>query len=256
MNAMGVALEDYIKNLFAGTLRETNQTKRKKGWEEVFSYLGNQNNPPDLILKGADAIEVKKMERPTSMLALNSSYPKNKLYSSNPMITKACRECEDEPWDVKDILYVIGILPKKELRALAMVYGIDFCDDVSVYERVRSNIKDGVEHIEGIEFSETKELGRVNKVDHLGITSLRVRGMWSIQSPFELFKDYYELDLSKRFSLMAIINEEKLSEFDSYKELEELAKGLSALDIQSINIQDPQNPAKLKRAKLVSYYIE
>ncbi len=49
VNNMGEALENYIKNLFSD------------GKEDVFSWGGNQNNPPDAILKGGDAIEIKKL---------------------------------------------------------------------------------------------------------------------------------------------------------------------------------------------------
>ena len=93
-NNMGEALEEYIKDLFSGTVFEKNENKRMEIISKVFSYLGNTNNPPDSILREGDAIEVKKIENKTSSLALNSSFPKAKLYSNSPMITDACRNCE------------------------------------------------------------------------------------------------------------------------------------------------------------------
>jgi hypothetical protein len=77
-NNMGEALENYIKDVFAGTLHETNEQNRLIRLEEVFSYSGNQNNPPDMIVRNSDAIEVKKIESVGVALALNSSYPKAK----------------------------------------------------------------------------------------------------------------------------------------------------------------------------------
>ncbi len=56
----------------------------------------------------------------------------------------------------------------------------------AIYQTIKSRIKQGVETIEGVEFTETKELGKIKKVDPLGITDLRVRGMWHIQSPFKV----------------------------------------------------------------------
>lgn len=56
-----------------------------------FSYIGNQNNPPDLMIKHGDAIEIKKIQTANANLVLNSSYPKDKLYANNPMITKTVR---------------------------------------------------------------------------------------------------------------------------------------------------------------------
>ena len=63
------------------------------------------------MLQGGDAIEVKKIASQTAQIALNSSYPTAKLYANSPMITKACRECEQ--WDEKDLLYAIGSVQKK-----------------------------------------------------------------------------------------------------------------------------------------------
>lgn len=58
-NQAGDALEEYIKDLFAGSLNCSEQ-ERIKRHNEVFSYLGNNSNPPDMMLKNGDAIEVKK----------------------------------------------------------------------------------------------------------------------------------------------------------------------------------------------------
>lgn len=59
-NAEGDNLEEYIKDLFAGTEKEDNEQIRLQKISEVFSYLGNDSNPPDAMLHGGDAIEVKK----------------------------------------------------------------------------------------------------------------------------------------------------------------------------------------------------
>ena len=105
-NAEGDALEDYIKDVFAGTLHCADIQQRDENLSKHFSYLGNTNNPPDIMIRGGDAIEVKKITKITSGLALNSSYPKAKLYSNSRMLNKACRECEE--WTEKDMLYAVG----------------------------------------------------------------------------------------------------------------------------------------------------
>ena len=99
-NNMGEGLETYIQNIFADTHNETNEHTRLEQLEKIYSYQGNKNNPPDLILKNSDAIEIKKLESKNSAIALNCSYPKAKLYANSPMITNACKACEE--WDVKD----------------------------------------------------------------------------------------------------------------------------------------------------------
>lgn len=53
-NDLGKDLEEYIKDLFAGTVNETNDQNRNIALSKAFSYLGNQNNPPDAMLRGGD----------------------------------------------------------------------------------------------------------------------------------------------------------------------------------------------------------
>lgn len=252
-NNMGEALEEYIKDLFAATVAEKDKNIRNQKLAEVFSYLGNQNNPPDSMLCGGDAIEVKKIEANDSPLALNSSYPKAKLFSDSPMIKNACRTCED--WNVKDMIYAVGVVDENNLKSLAFVYGEDYCAEKDVYENIKHVIKNGVENIPNVEFSETKELGRVNRVDPLGITYLRVRGMWGIENPFSVFDYIYKRDYSKKFSFMAVINDEKYYSFNNYAQLENLAETNGDLRIESVKIKNPNNPAQLKNAKLITFTV-
>lgn len=133
-NSVGDALENYVKDVFANSF-DLPEIERLKKFEEVFSYAGNQNNPPDLILRNGDAIETKKVQSPTSALALNSSYPKDKLYSNNPMLTQACKNCES--WTMKDIIYVIGYTSDTNLKCLWLVYGDCFAADKEVYEKIK-----------------------------------------------------------------------------------------------------------------------
>ncbi len=91
-------------------------------YNQAFSYLGNQNNPPDIIIKNGDSIEVKKVQGNASGIALNSSYPKSKLYSDCSMITAHCKDCEN--WDIKDIFYIIGNTDDNDLKTLWFVYGL------------------------------------------------------------------------------------------------------------------------------------
>ncbi len=250
-NSRGVALEEYIKDLFAGTINETDENKRLDAYYKTFSYLGNDANPPDIMLKNGDAIEVKKIESVNSALALNSSYPKQKLKHDSPMISQACREAEK--WDEKDMIYCVGTVQKGTLRHLCMVYGMDYCASTETYEKVKKTIKIGVESIPNIAFSQTKELGKVNKIDPLGITYLRIRGMWGIENPFKVFSYIFNRDLEKEFNFMVIINEEKYKSFENTKKIENLANSLDNFYITDVKIKNPDNPAKLKKAKLISF---
>lgn len=171
INAVGDALELFIKDTFANTLNETNELKKQEIYEQIFSYTGNANNPPDFMLASGDAVEVKKLNSETGQIALNSSYPTAKLYSNSPMITKACRDCEQ--WTEQDLLYAIGSVNRKKLSLLWLVYGDCYAASQEVYQSMKHKIISGIKLTTGVEFSPTKELGRVNKVDPLGIYKQR-----------------------------------------------------------------------------------
>lgn len=252
-NSMGDALEEYVKDLFASTFSYEDEKERLKEFNKYFSYLGNTTNPPDIIIKNGDAIEVKKIENFTSDLALNSSYPKNKLYSNSPMITKSCRQCET--WTEKDIIYIVGSVQKQtnKLRHISMIYGIDYAADIEIYTRIKKAISSGIRNISNLEFSETKELGRVNRVDPLGITNLRIRGMWTIKNPLKVFDYIYKREANKEINMMVIINEEKYKKLKYINDLEDLANRISELNIEDVMIKDPNNPSNLKKAKLITY---
>ena len=248
INNSGKALEIFIQDAFAGTIDESNENRRLERLEEVFSYQGNQNNPPDLILRNSDAIEVKKLQSKNSAIALNSSYPKAKLYSDNPMITKDCKSCEN--WREKDIIYAIGYTDDSSLKSLWLVYGDCFCADRTIYERIKTTISNGINSIPDVEFTQTNELGKVKKVDPLGITDLRIRGMWHIENPNKIFDYIYEFDDSASFQLISIIKEEKynLLPFED-KETIENSQNIS---IKDIKIKNPNNPVQLIEAKLLT----
>jgi hypothetical protein len=251
-NNAGDALEEYVKDLFAGSFN-MDETSRLVRLSEAFSYLGNDSNPPDAMLKDGDAIEVKKIESDDASLALNSSYPKHVLRADSDMISKACRNAET--WTKKDMLYVVGVVKKAELRHLAIVYGLDYCASELCYAGLKNRIQDGVNSIEGVNFSRTKELGRVNRVDPLGITYLRVRGMWGIENPWKVFDYVYRRDLSKKFNFMCLINSKKWDQLPGAERLIVFSRSNPSLKVSSVKIKDPDNPARLNEAKLVQFSI-
>ncbi|WP_277986577.1 NgoPII family restriction endonuclease [Avibacterium paragallinarum] len=145
INAIGDSLESYVKDLFANSF-ELSLSEKIQKQSEVFSYLGNKSNPPDAMLRDGDAIEVKKIEAPTPALVLNSSYPKAKLFSDSPMISRACREAEN--WQEKDLIYIVGVVDRgQKIRHLAMVYGQDYCADENCYLKIKQKIKAHIENM-------------------------------------------------------------------------------------------------------------
>ena len=249
INNAGKALEVYIQDAFAGTINEADENIRLKQWAEIYSHQGNQNNPPDLMLKNSDAIEVKKLQSKNSAIALNSSYPKAKLYADSPVLTKACRECED--WDVKDIIYTIGYTSDSQLNSLWMVYGDCFCASKETYERIKDTISDGINSIPDVEFTETNELGKVKGVDPLGITDFRIRGMWRIENPNKIFDYLYAYDESKRFQLICLLSKDKYDglPLEDREALESLS--VDGVEVLDVSIKRPDNPVQLVDAKML-----
>lgn len=107
INAVGEQLEFYVKDAVCNSFKQAQLQKEQK-YREVFSLLGNQNNPPDAIIRGGDAFEIKKIQSLKSSIALNSSAPKDMLHRDDFRITEACRKCEGGNWTTKDLFYVVG----------------------------------------------------------------------------------------------------------------------------------------------------
>ncbi len=234
---VGDALEYFIKDAFCGAFAIDNLAEKEARYASEFSYIGNANNPPDIIIKNGDAIEVKKIEGEHSNIALNSSYPKDKLFAGSSMITKACKNCE--AWEEKDIIYAIGTVKEKVLRSLWLVYGSVYAAEKEVYERISNRISDSLKSAEGVEFSPTNELGRVNKVDPLGITYLRVRGMWGIEHPAKIFTQISDAEANL---LNAVVTEEKYLSFPK-ADRENLEKEKN-VSVSKISVKNPNNPAQ------------
>jgi hypothetical protein len=254
INNVGEGLEFYIKDIFCDSLKLDVKTK-KELYNKNFSYLGNKNNPPDFIIKNSDAVEIKKIENHSTAIALNSSYPKNKLYHDDPRITASCKNCEINNWLEKDIIYVIGVVENKsnQIKILWFIYGDCYSADKEIYQRIIDKISNGIEEINDIEFIKTNEIAKVKKVDPLGITDLRVRGMWHIKNPINVFSDNVKIDFKKNFTMNAIMMEDKYKSFDinDRNNIENLK--IENFYINDIKIQSPNNPANLVNAKLISY---
>lgn len=251
-NSMGEALEKYIKDAFADTFAVEDENERMKIYNQKFSWLGSQNNPPDIMIKGGDAIEVKKTQNENSTLALNSSYPKADLRSSNPMVTDGCRACED--WTIKDLIYCVGHTTDEKLKSLWMIYGSTYAAKHETYQRIKTTISEGVKTIPDVVFANTKELGRVNQVDPLGITNLRIRGMWQIENPRKVF-NYLHQSGNNDFELVCIIPTEKYTHFptSSREKIKQLSE--AGFSIKDVQIKDPNNPANLLDCKLIKLIV-
>lgn len=249
---VGNGLEVFIKDAFSNNLTISDQTEKLDKYSKAFSYEGSQTRPPDLMLLGGDSIEVKKTETLFSELQLNSSHPKAKLFASSHLINNHCRNCEE--WIEKDIIYAIGHIPKnsKILSSLWLVYGSIYAADEEVYVKLKSTITESLENTPEINFSETKELGRVNYVDPLKITNMRIRGMWLLQPPVKVYDYIYEYSTNLKFQLVAILPTEKYNSFpvSSRNKIEQLDN--ENVKIENVRVKNPNNPVDLIDCKLIT----
>ncbi|MDD5699777.1 MAG: NgoPII family restriction endonuclease [Candidatus Nanoarchaeia archaeon] len=253
INAVGEQLEFYIKDALASSFK-LSQAQKQAIYSKVFSYLGNQNNPPDMILKNSDAFEIKKIEVPFAALALNSSPPKDILRAEDIRITEACRNCEPLAWKEKDLFYVVGNAKSGILKSLFFIQGTCYAANHKVYDKVHEPIKEKIDSVLdslGLEKGATVELGKVRKVDPLGITELRIRGMWSIQNPLSIFDDLCKLEGGNKLNLFALMRKEKYLSFPK-EDIRNLENSKS-VSVRDVKIKDPNNPAKLIEAKLIIY---
>lgn len=250
-NNMGDALELYIQDIFSDAVGIAELGAKDAAHQRAFSYLGNTKNPPDIILREGDAIEVKKIETPGKDLALNSSYPKDKLHSNSPMITTACRGCE--AWEAKDIIYVVGLVTENRLKSLWFVYGDCYAANSEVYERVASRISAGLNDLPDVELAETNELGRVNKVDPLGITNLRIRGMWTIKNPLRVFDTIRAVNNTALISVNAVMLRTKYESFPEADRISLEDLRADGVVIEDAEIRSPNNPAQLLPVKVIKF---
>lgn len=254
-NDMGGGLEKYVKDIFANTIHSL-PNDRKTIQHQTFSYLGSKNHSPDAMLRGGDAIEIKKIENRSSDIALNSSHPKQKLSKQDNRVATACKTARnDSDWDERDIIYVVGYVPKgtDTLKMLGMVYGTEYCASQDVYESIFHAVKDKIGEISDFDFTETNELAHMNGIDPLERTYWRARSMWGIKNPWIAFNDVYTYDASKTFSMMCIINVDKWNTLQNTGELINLAQQDNRVSISDIQVQNPDNAADLISAKLVTF---
>ena len=229
-NSMGDALERYVQDLFINGFN-LDEMARMQAISAHFSYMGNASNPPDAMLKGGDALEVKKIESRNADLAFNSSYPKAKLHISHPMITAGCRGAED--WVEKDMLYAVGTVEQNKLKALAFVYGEDYFAVEDVYKSLFTNVTN---------------CNEVVKFD--------MPTKCYAKNPFEVFEYISPFNNAHAFKFMVIINEKKWQNFSNTNELQKIIACKPNLSLRDVQIKNPNIKNAYKNAKLITFTID
>jgi NgoPII restriction endonuclease len=250
---VGEGLESFVKDAFTNSFNNLDKKIRIEKYQKAFSYQGSKRTPPDLMLRGGDAIEVKKTESLTTELQLNSSHPKSKLFSTSTLINNHCKSCE--VWSEKDFIYAIGHIPKgsKVLSSIWFVDGSVYAADEEVYLSLKDTLTNNIERTPNIDFSPTNEIGRVNYVDPLKITNLRIRGMWLLQPPYKVFDYVHGYSLNKKFQCISILPANKFKNYP--KESRIKLEASETISISDIKVQNPNNPMNMIDCKLIKYEI-
>lgn len=242
MNRQGEVLEWFIRDLFSDGYSIKGWEAKEKNWQNHFFHLGSNSLPPDFITHDGIVVEVKKMEK-ASTIHFNSSYPKKHYYF------------DKEKKIILDTLYIIGRLSKaKDLEMLWFVCGDCLFARNDIYSSRWEKIKDYIGSLKDSgEKRVGKELGGYNKIDPLKITNLRIRGMFEAKHPEKVF-DYLLKDIqseNNKTNCFALILESKWEKFSP--ELKSQIEKLTDLTIKKVSIKDPDNPQKQLSAKFIYF---
>jgi hypothetical protein len=246
-------MEYYVKDAISGSFKSVKDKKPTDRYNGVFSYVGSKNKPPDMIIQGGDAVVIKTIMTYKGSLTINNYPPKDRLKWNDPWILKNCRELDGGQWNSKDIFYVIGWTEKRRMKYLNFIQGCCFIPEEEVYNKkihgLKKNIYNYLES-EGLEASSTIGLGKVNNMDPLGITNLRIKGVWSIMNPLKIFSDTFSYDKNKDFTLIALMLKNKFDSFPK-KDIDAIVND-KQIEIKDVKIGNPNNPRKKIDAKLIT----
>jgi NgoPII restriction endonuclease len=135
------------------------------------------------------------------------------------------------------------------------VYGDCFSADKEVYEKIKNTISSGIIEIPNVEFTETNELGKVKKVDPLGVTDLRIRGMWHIENPHKIFSYLNKIDVNAKFQVLCLMKTEKFNSFPATDKVALQNLKRDNYSFEDTQIKNPNNPAQLLDCKLITFKV-
>ncbi len=260
---LGKPFEVYCKDWLSQT-PPGNNAIRVNHYNAAFSYLGSDNNPPDVMFKGGnngDAFEFKKTETPSAALPLNSSYPKNELTITSPGLLATCISCE--PWTTRTFYYVVGNIASNSDRVMSLwvVDGKLMADTQQRYASVFSGLQQSVTGFitqNSLSRINSKELGRVRGIDNLDKTVLRVRSMWELETPQRTFEHLPGVGIDPSKSVLhALILDGRwnLYPITSRQAIQNLA-GTTGFSLTNFhNVPDPSNAKKTLSGKLIRYEV-
>ena len=98
-----------------------------------------------------------------------------------------------------------------------------------------------------------KSIVNFTNLDIENITYLSVRGMWIIENPAKVFESIYQHNQKANFQMVILMKKSKFDSFSS--ESKNILKGVNNLEKKDIKIKNPNNPANLIEAVLITYKV-
>ena len=111
----------------------------------------------------------------------------------------------------------------------------------------------GIEEIEGPVFAKTKELGRVNQIDLLKRTNLRLRGMYLMDNPWNAF-NIQAIEQDKEIVMYALIPTTKYNSFDNTQMFEDFCDTIGTMFIRDVEVPDPTYANQTIECKMITFY--
>lgn len=231
LGEQGKPFEIFAKNMFAECLGALS-SHVDAAWERTFSWRGSANHPPDFMIRGGDAVEVK-IHSGVGQIQLNSSPPKQTLKVTDPRIQDGCRTCEE--WTEKDFVYFVGKANEEYVEALWLIDGSCIADFAETYDILFDKLALTVTDLGG---EPGNEIGRLNNIDPLKATSLRIRAMWLLEHPAKLFSTIFLSPAPGMFVFNALISAKKWNSFpnsdiDALRKLETEGMEIKLVEIPS-----------------------
>ena len=96
-------------------------------------------------------------------------------------------------------------------------------------------------------------MGRINKIDPLGISSLRVRGMWIFQNPKKIFEYLNFPKQKKKFELICLMKSDKFESMPKNDKKNLINSKIDNLQVKDIKLKDPNNLENEIDCKLILY---
>jgi len=256
VNKAGSQFETFARNMFAQCLGALPKVVDAR-WESTFSYTGTPGRPPDFMIRNGDAVEVKKLNRGEGKqtrgvtIELNSSPPKRSLKLDDPQINKRCRQAE--VWIEKDMLYFVGQVTDEYVEAVWLIDGRCMVASEANYSTLSSKLSDALKELGG---EPTGELGRFNDVDPLGVSSLRVRPMWTIKHPRLVFENQFLPPKPGWFVFNALVSELKWDNYPSAERDAIDALVPHGVVVRKVSTPDPDDENQRQTCVHVAWRIE